>query len=131
MGNVYEKSLASSHPPTYHINKTLKGDYSALMYGKHTEAVRAAICFNYFINNEVYKYPDYLHMATAGGETRTTTTIGCVYTINRCIEKGALCRNHKGDCVARSTKLHFVCSAANVFAGVGGGCSHQNLFVNM
>lgn len=51
------------------------------MYGKHAEAVRANMCYWSFIKNEVYKYPDYLHMAIAEGGTRKTITIVCVYTI--------------------------------------------------
>lgn len=52
------------------------------MYGKHAEAVRANMCYQPFINDEVYKYPDYVHMAIAEGGTRETITIACVYTIS-------------------------------------------------
>lgn len=35
---LFERRV-SSYPSTYQIKKTLKGGYSALMYGKHSEAV--------------------------------------------------------------------------------------------
>lgn len=76
MGTVLLKRPVSSHPSTYQIKETLKAYSLDLMYGKHTEAVQATICYYYFINNEVYTYPDYLHTAIAGGETRENNYYG-------------------------------------------------------
>lgn len=68
-------------------------------------------------------------MAAAGGETRKTITVAGVYTINRCIEWG-LCVETTKEAVWLTAQNSTLCSAANVFAAVG-GCSHRSLFVNM
>lgn len=117
----------SSHPSTYQINKPLTGGYLTLMYGNMLSYHMLLL----FYNNEVYKYPDYLHMALVGGETKKTFTIAAVYTISGCIERELYGETTKESLWHKTALCMFCCQCVRK-NGVGvGDCSHQSLFVNM
>lgn len=84
-----------------------------------------------FYNNEVYKYPDYLHMALVGGETKKTFTIAAVYTISGRIERELYGETTKESLWHKTALCVFCCQCVRK-NGVGvGDWSHQSLFVNM
>lgn len=84
-----------------------------------------------FYNNEVYKYPDSLHMALVGGEMKKTFSVAAVYTINDCTGRKLYAETTEESLWHKPALCVFCCQCVCKKGVSVGDCSHQGLFVNM